>query len=199
MHPNEHFQGCSAQTPKRTPASRAHPTRAANHLTTARSRATEAGRTSCTRCSENCTGSLKKLSMLTVHRVGTFRNSRLVSFLPGVFLGYIHPWLLKHSLAFSEESQHRAWCAQVGDLGTVAGPSGSVAVSDCSVAAGYVLHLGAVTGTLYVGDTVTTSCVAATIALHLFSFFVQRAFVSSLEAACMHHHIVRLCSTSCML
>jgi alanyl-tRNA synthetase len=45
----------------------------------------------------------------------------------------------------------------VGDTGSVAGPSGSVTVKDCQVAAGYVLHVGEVTGTLTVGSTVTAS------------------------------------------
>lgn len=45
---------------------------------------------------------------------------------------------------------------QVGDEGEVAGPSGSVAVNDTQLAAGYVLHVGHLSGSLKVGESVMT-------------------------------------------
>ncbi|KAL6760811.1 tRNA synthetases class II (A)-domain-containing protein [Haematococcus lacustris] len=44
---------------------------------------------------------------------------------------------------------------QVSDTGRVTGPSGSVSVREAQVAAGYVLHVGELTGSLRVGEEVT--------------------------------------------
>ena len=51
-------------------------------------------------------------------------------------------------------------CTQVGDTGSVTGPSGSFAVEDTRVAAGYVLHVGRAAdgAVLKVGDSVTARC-----------------------------------------
>mmetsp|Transcript_36663 Transcript_36663/g.81584 ORF Transcript_36663/g.81584 Transcript_36663/m.81584 type:complete len:1184 (-) Transcript_36663:438-3989(-) len=46
---------------------------------------------------------------------------------------------------------------QVSDTGSIAGPSGSLAVRDSQVAAGFVLHVGEVSGSLRVGDAVKVS------------------------------------------
>lgn len=46
----------------------------------------------------------------------------------------------------------------MADAGVLAGPSGSFAVEDTRVAAGYVLHVGRPEGSLKVGDAVTTKC-----------------------------------------
>lgn len=50
--------------------------------------------------------------------------------------------------------------SQVGDTGSIAGPAGSVSVSECAVAAGFVLHIGDVTGAVAVGDKVTSKASA---------------------------------------
>jgi alanyl-tRNA synthetase len=46
---------------------------------------------------------------------------------------------------------------QINDIGSITGPSGSLSVSDAQVAAGYVLHIGEVVGSVSIGQVVKTS------------------------------------------
>ncbi|CAD7702717.1 unnamed protein product [Ostreobium quekettii] len=58
--------------------------------------------------------------------------------------------LVLHSTSFYAEAG-----GQVGDTGVIAGPNGSFSVSDCRVAAGYILHVGEASGDFVVGEEAT--------------------------------------------
>ncbi|GFR48410.1 hypothetical protein Agub_g10304, partial [Astrephomene gubernaculifera] len=61
-------------------------------------------------------------------------------------------------LVFDATSFYAESGGQIGDTGAVRGPDGaSLVVSDCQVAAGYVLHVGEASGSFRVGDQVTVA------------------------------------------
>lgn len=78
---------------------------------------------------------------------------------------------------------------QVGDTGVIEaeGGAGSVVVTDCQVAAGYVLHVGEVSGTLSVGQTVKVSHALVHACMH--GSLMHACFLGSMPCVRMQNSI----------